>query len=124
MRLLLAALTLCALIGLAAPRAQASESVRFGIQDDSWLTHGAGTLDDRLDRLESLGVDIVRFNLHWDRIEAVRGEQNWEESDLVLSSRERPRPATAGSTSGSCGTSRTRRGGFARQHRPCTSASS
>ena len=84
MRLLLAALTLCALIGLGAPGAQASSSVRFGIQDDSWLIHGAGTLDDRLDRLESLGVDIVRFNLHWDRIEPVRGEQNWEESDLVL----------------------------------------
>ena len=75
---------MCALIGLAAPGAQASDSVRFGIQDDSWLTHGAGTLDDRLDRLESLGVDIVRFNLHWDRIEPVRGEQNWDESDLVL----------------------------------------
>ena len=84
MRLLLAALTLCALIGLGAPAAQASSNVRYGIQDDSWLVHGAGTLDDRLDRLESLGVDVVRFNLHWDRIERVRGEQNWEESDLVL----------------------------------------
>ena len=84
MRLLLAALTLCALIGLGAPATQASSAVRYGIQDDSWLIHGAGTLDDRLDRLESLGVEIVRFNLHWDRIEAVRGEQNWEESDLVL----------------------------------------
>ena len=77
-------LTLCALIGLAAPGAQASSSVRFGIQDDSWLVHGAGTLDERLDRLESLGVDVVRFNLHWDRIEPVRGKQHWEESDLVL----------------------------------------
>ena len=74
MRLLLAALMSCALIGLVAPEAQASSSVRFGIQDDSWLVHGSGTLDDRLDRLESLGVDIVRFNLHWDRIEPVAGE--------------------------------------------------
>ena len=84
MRLLLAALTSCALIGLGASGAQASSSVRYGIQDDSWLIHGAGTLDDRLDRIESLGVEIVRFNLHWDRIEPVRGEQNWEESDMVL----------------------------------------
>jgi hypothetical protein len=97
MRLLLAALTLCALIGLGAPVAQASSSVRYGIQDDSWLIHGAGTLDDRLDRLESLGVDIVRFNLHWDRIEPVRGEQNWEESDLVLDGlRDRGIPAVVG----------------------------
>jgi hypothetical protein len=59
MRLLLAALTSCALLGLGAPAAQASSSVRFGIQDDSWLVHGAGTLDDRLDRIESLGVEIT-----------------------------------------------------------------
>ena len=40
--------------------------------------------------LEQLGVDIVRFNLHWDRIERVRGEQDWEESDLVLDGLARP----------------------------------
>jgi len=64
--------------------AGASSGVRFGIQDDAWLVHGPGTLDDRLDRLERLGVDLVRFNLHWGRIEPVRGELTWEESDLVL----------------------------------------
>ncbi len=97
MRFLVAALTLCALIGLAAPGAQASSSVRFGIQDDSWLVHGAGTLDERLDKLESLGVDVVRFNLHWDRIEPVRGKQNWEESDLVLEGlQDRGIPAVVG----------------------------
>ena len=84
MRVLLAGLTSCALFCLIAAPAQASSGVRYGIQDDSWLTHGAGTLADRLDRLESLGVEIVRFNLHWDRIEPVRGVQSWEESDLVL----------------------------------------
>ena len=52
------------------PSADASSGVRFGIQDDAWLVHGPGTLDERLDRLERLGVDLVRFNLHWDRIEA------------------------------------------------------
>jgi hypothetical protein len=69
---------------LLAPSAGASSGVRFGIQDDAWLAHGPGTLDDRLDRLERLGVDLVRFNLSWDRIEAVRGKPDWRESDLVL----------------------------------------
>jgi hypothetical protein len=81
---LLAALVLCGLLGLAAPAAEASSGVRYGIQDDAWLAHGAGTLDDRLDRLERLGVDLVRFNLRWNKIEAVRGQLDWEEGDLVL----------------------------------------
>jgi hypothetical protein len=83
MRPLLAAVVSCGLLGIA-PAAQASSGVRFGIQDDAWLAHGSGTLDDRLDRLERLGVDLVRFNLRWDRIEAVQGEPDWQESDLVL----------------------------------------
>jgi hypothetical protein len=84
MRLLIAAVASCALVGMAAPAAGASPAVRFGIQDDAWLTHGAGTLDDRLDRLERLGVELVRFNLRWDKVEAVRGTSDWEESDIVL----------------------------------------
>ena len=84
MRVLLSTLAACALLGVLAPAAGASGNVRFGIQDDAWLAHGSGTLDDRLDRLERLGVDIVRFNLHWDKIEPTRGEYAWEESDAVL----------------------------------------
>ena len=84
MRLLTAVALACALIGISAPVAGASPGVRFGIQDDAWLAHGPGTLDDRLDRLEALGVDLVRFNLHWDEVEPVRGDPDWEESDIVL----------------------------------------
>ena len=84
MRPLTAALVSCGLLGLAAPSAEASSGVRFGIQDDAWLAHGAGTLDERLDRLEALGVDLVRYNLRWDEIEPVRGERDWQDSDLVL----------------------------------------
>ena len=84
MRLIVVAVLACALLGAVAPAAGASAGVRFGIQDDAWLVHGPGTLEDRLDRLERLGVDLVRFNLHWDRIEPSRGELAWEESDLVL----------------------------------------
>lgn len=97
MRFVLAAVGACALLGLAVPSGHASSGVRFGIQDDAWLTHGPGTLDDRLDRLETLGVDLVRFNLHWNEIEAARGKPDWEESDLVLNGlRARRIPAVVG----------------------------
>ena len=82
---------------LCAPAADASPNVRFGIQDDAWLVHGGGTLDERLDRLEQLGVDVVRFNLHWDQIEPARGEYAWEDSDAVLNGlRGRGIPAVVG----------------------------
>jgi polysaccharide biosynthesis protein PslG len=84
MRVFVSILLGCALAAFVAPAAGASGSVRFGIQDDAWLVHGAGTLDERLDRLERLGVDVVRFNLHWDRIESNRGQYDWEDSDPVL----------------------------------------
>ena len=83
MRVLIALIS-CGLLGLAAPAAEASSGVRYGIQDDAWLAHGAGALDERLDRLEHLGVDLVRFNLRWNTIETAPGEFDWEESDLVL----------------------------------------
>jgi hypothetical protein len=86
----------CALL-CAAPGADAASGVRFGIQDDAWLAHGGGTIDDRLDRLEALGVDLVRFNLHWDRIEPAPGKPDWTEPDLVLNGlRARGIPAVVG----------------------------
>ena len=97
MRVVLTTLLACALLGPLAPAATASSGVRFGIQDDAWLMHGSGTLADRLDRLEQLGVDVVRFNLHWDAIEPARGEYAWEESDAVLRGlRARGIPAVVG----------------------------
>ena len=97
MRYVLAAVLACALIGVAAPSAAAAEGVKFGIQDDAWLLHGSGTLDERLDRLERLGVDIVRFNLHWNQIEARRGSYDWAPSDAVLNGlRARGIPAVVG----------------------------
>ena len=84
MRSILALGVLCALFGAFAPPGSAASGVRFGIQDDAWLAHGPGTLESRLDRLESLGVDVVRFNLHWNEIEANRGSPDWTSSDGVL----------------------------------------
>ena len=85
MRRLLPALVLAAIaLSVLAPGARAAGGVRYGIQDDAWLVHGPGTLDSRLDRLESLGVDLVRFNLHWDTVEPTRGSSSWAESDAIL----------------------------------------
>ena len=53
---------------LLAPPAGASPSIRYGIQDDAWLAHGPGTLEDRLDTIERLGVDLVRLTLRWDEV--------------------------------------------------------
>ncbi|NUT55631.1 MAG: radical SAM protein, partial [Thermoleophilia bacterium] len=97
MRALAASVFACTLLLFAASAAQASPNVRFGIQDDAWLVHGGGTLDDRLDRLERLGVDVVRFNLHWDLIEPTKGQYAWEDSDEVLRGlRARGIPAVVG----------------------------
>ncbi|HWH06340.1 MAG TPA: hypothetical protein VNT23_07875 [Gaiellaceae bacterium] len=84
MRLLPILLAACAVAIAGAPAAEAAPNARYGVQDDAWLLHGPGTLDERLDRLAALGVEVVRFNLHWDRIEPVRGRQSWEGPDAVL----------------------------------------
>jgi hypothetical protein len=88
---------ICAASAFLAPVADSSTGVRFGIQDDAWLAHGPGSLDERLDRLDELGVEVVRFNLHWDRIEATRGKPDWRDGDLILNGlRERGIPAVVG----------------------------
>jgi hypothetical protein len=48
--------------------AAAAPSIRYGIQDDAWLSYGPGTLTDRVDRLRELGVGLVRFTLPWNEI--------------------------------------------------------
>lgn len=69
MRFRLVLLIASALVALAAPSAaQASRGVQFGIQDDAWLAYGPGSLEERLDRLDGLGVAIVRYTLRWDEI--------------------------------------------------------
>ena len=82
-RLLL--LVLLAAIFAPAPAASASPSIRYGIQDDAWLQYGPGTLDDRLDRLDALGVDVVRVTLDWRATEPTKaGIDDWERADLLL----------------------------------------
>jgi len=73
--------------------AHASSGVRFGIQDDAWLASGPGTLESRLDTLDRLGVDVVRYALRWDLIATKRPTQprwsgdpayQWGAADGVL----------------------------------------
>jgi hypothetical protein len=71
-RLLPAALVAAFVVLLAPAYAAASPFARYGVQDDAWLTAGPGTLEQRLDTLERLGVQIVRYTLRWDQIAARR----------------------------------------------------
>src|SRR6202142_2048833 len=90
------ALTLAAalLLGLAtAPRATAATGVKYGLTDDAWLLDGPGTLESRLTQLDTLGVHLVRFTLHWDQIAASEPTSptdpadpayDWAADDVVL----------------------------------------
>jgi hypothetical protein len=80
-RLLIIAILLAALSG---QQAHAGPAVRYGIQDDGWVRFGPGRLAERLDTLDSLGVDVVRFTLHWNEIEPAQGRFRWRPSDQVL----------------------------------------
>jgi hypothetical protein len=64
----LAGLAAAAALGAVAPRASGAPGVQFGLTDDAWILDGPGTLDARLDRLQAIGVRIVRFSLQWSQI--------------------------------------------------------
>src|SRR6476661_6070510 len=63
----LLALTAASILAAAIP-AKASPTARMGIQDDAWLRWGPGTLDERLQTLDDLGVRTVRFTLLWSDV--------------------------------------------------------
>ena len=79
--------------GLLPGQADASSGIRYGIHDDAWLAHGPGTLEQRLAKLDALGVDVVRYTLDWNRIAARKPAKprahadrayDWQLSDDVL----------------------------------------
>src|SRR5262249_43335539 len=93
MRRLLLLLALAAAALAVAGPAAASTRIEFGIQDDAWLGYGPGTLDQRLDRMQQLGVALVRYNLQWSQIATRRPTQarnpndpryNWALPDAIL----------------------------------------
>jgi len=77
-------LSLLAVVLVAPSAALASPYVQYGLQDDAWLEDGPGTLDARLDRLQTLGVDIVRVTVDWRSTEPTRGTYDWSTIDPVL----------------------------------------
>jgi hypothetical protein len=88
--LLLVAITLTL---ASAPHADAASGVKFGLTDDAWLMNGPGTLDQRLAKLDDLGVHVVRFTLRWDQIahtqptvpaDPTDAAYDWSSTDQVL----------------------------------------
>src|SRR4051794_41745772 len=67
--------------------AQASPFVRYGVQDDAWLSYGPGTLSDRLDRLDALGVDVVRVTIDWRGGGKRQGAAEWPRYHAPLKGR-------------------------------------
>ena len=64
--------------------AHASSYIRYGVQDDAWLEYGSGTIDDRLDELDTLGVDVVRVTVDWRATEPRPGVYDWSRADRLL----------------------------------------
>jgi hypothetical protein len=59
----------CVVAALAAsPRADAATGIRYGLTDDAWLQDGTGSVDERVAHLQAIGVQVVRFTLHWNEI--------------------------------------------------------
>jgi hypothetical protein len=78
-------LVLAAAAALAVPSpSAASPYIHYGIQDDAWLLYGPGTLQQRLDRLDALGVDVVRVTIDWRSVEPRRGAFDWGRYDELL----------------------------------------
>src|SRR5947199_8320722 len=79
-----------------ATSASASWKVQYGVQDDAWLQAGStksASLEGRLETLDQLGVDAVRYTLRWDRIAVYRPEHpadpddpayDWSSADALV----------------------------------------
>lgn len=79
----------------------ASPYVRFGVQDDSFLT-GTTALEERLDKLDQLGVKLVRFTVDWRQVATRKPRRalnpgdpayDWSRTDAVLQGLHRHRIA-------------------------------
>ena len=77
----------------AASPTSASGYIRYGVQDDAWLLNGPGSLEERVAKLDALGVDIVRTRFAGTRCarqKPLNGRSHldpaygWENTDAVL----------------------------------------
>ena len=76
-----AAVCACAAGATAAAPAGAATGIQYGLTDDAWLTDGPGTLASRLDQLETLGVQLVRYTLNWNQIAHTRPANSTDPND-------------------------------------------
>lgn len=75
----------CLLAAFVSPSsAGASPYVRYGVQDDAWLQWGPGTFQQRLAKLDAMGVDVVRVTVDWRATEPRRGTFDWTTPDELL----------------------------------------
>jgi hypothetical protein len=73
-----------AAFALLAASAYASPAIRYGVQDDAWLRYGPGTLTQRLNRLDALGVELMRVNVSWAEVEPRPSTFIWSGYDPVI----------------------------------------
>ncbi len=58
----------CLIALAAAQQAAAAPGVKYGLTDDAWLASGPGSVDARVAKLRSIGVQVVRFSVRWDQV--------------------------------------------------------
>jgi hypothetical protein len=83
-------------LAVTAATASASSKAQYGVQDDAWLEVGTSkspSLAERLDTLDRLGVDVVRYTLRWDHVTPNRPQTaanpddpayDWSTADALL----------------------------------------
>lgn len=84
MRRLVTLLAVAAVAATASSTAAAAPKLAYGLQDDAWIEFGPGTIDQRITRLQELGVRVVRLTVHWDQVEPEQGSFDWAGTDTVL----------------------------------------
>lgn len=79
----LVACVACLVALVAAPQAPAATGVKFGLTDDAWLASGPGSVDARVAKLQSIGVRVVRFSIHWDQVARTKPATPTDPTDVA-----------------------------------------
>jgi hypothetical protein len=92
MKLAVFAILAAAAVSLLVPVASSSPYIRFGVQDDAYLSSGP-QLEARLDTLDRLGAKLVRYTVDWRAIAKRKPRRavnpgdpayGWSNADAVL----------------------------------------
>jgi hypothetical protein len=89
---LLMALAAAAVVAIVPATSSASPFIRYGVQDDAFLTAGP-SLASRLDTLDSMGAKLVRYTVNWRQVATRQPKRavdpadpayDWSNADAVL----------------------------------------